>query len=174
MNSEGRVCRLCGADLPTTALVTLPSAPRGAQAFLADEAAASDAPISLEVRGCTACGLVQACCDPVSNWQHVIRSSGYSPAMRDVRRRQFEALLGREQSAGPRVLEAGSGPGDNLAILAESGARAFGVEASPAAAHACSERGLSVEMAFPTRGRALSGNPSGLVTRAATVPSTRS
>ena len=153
------MCRLCDVDLPATALVALPSAPRGAQAFLADEDAASDAPIVLEVRACMGCGLVQACNDPVPNWQHVIRSSGYSPAMRDVRRRQFEAFLGRDHRSGLRVLEAGSGPGDNLAVLAECGAQAFGVEASPTAARACSERGLSVEIAFPTRGRVLRNSP---------------
>jgi SAM-dependent methyltransferase len=156
---EIRACRLCGADLPGTALVALSRAPRGAQAFLDDDDAKSDTPISLELRACAACGLVQAYSDPIPNWQYVVRSSGYSPAMRDVRRRQFEALFGPDDRSGLRVLEAGSGPGDNLSILAESGVRAFGVEASPAAARACAARGLSVEATFPTQGRAFRDGP---------------
>ena len=75
--------------------------------------------------------------EPVPNWQHVIRSGGYSPSMRDVRRRQFEASWRRPGVPGLRVLEAGSGPGDNLAILVECGVRAYGVEASPANVAAC-------------------------------------
>jgi hypothetical protein len=152
-------CRLCGVDLPTEAVITLPSAPRGAQAFLTDDATSTDRPIALAIRACIACGLVQACSDPVPNWQHVIRSGGYSLAMREVRRRQFASLLDRLDGVDPRLLEAGSGPGDNLDVLAEHGVRAFGVEASPAAVAASTERGLSVELAFPTRGRTLRDGP---------------
>jgi hypothetical protein len=70
---EIRACRLCGADLPGTALVALSRAPRGAQAFLDDDDAKSDTPISLELRACAACGLVQAYSDPIPNWQYVVR-----------------------------------------------------------------------------------------------------
>ncbi len=152
-------CRLCGLGLPATALVELASAPRGAQAFLTEAEAASDAPIAIAIRQCTGCGLVQTSSEPVSNWQHVIRSGGYSPTMRDVRRRQFEELMELAGRPRLRVLEAGSGPGENLAILAELGAGAFGVEASPANVAACMARGLTVEQTFPARGRTLRDGP---------------
>ena len=152
-------CRLCGACLPATAVVELPSAPRGAQAFLTKAEAASDAPIAIAVRQCAGCGLVQTSSEPVPNWQHVIRSGGYSPSMRDVRRRQFAAFLALAGRPGPRVLEAGSGPGDNLAILAELGTSAYGVEASPANVAASTAGGLMVELAFPASGRILRDGP---------------
>ena len=152
-------CRLCGADLPGPVLVELAAAPRGAQAFLTEEDAATDAPVAIAIRQCAACGLVQATSEPVPKWQYIIRASGYSPTMRDVRRRQFEAFLSRADMPGLRVLEAGSGPGDNLAILSECGAQAFGVEASPANVEACLSRGLVVENGYPARGRPLRDGP---------------
>jgi SAM-dependent methyltransferase len=157
--AAAHACRLCGADLPDASLLVLPGAPRGAQMFVADADADADRPITLEIRHCGACGLVQACNEPVPDWQHVRRSSGYSPAMRDVRRRQFAALLARVARPVPRVLEAGSGPGDNLSILADCGAHAFGIEASRTAAQTCVERGLAVQAVYPTRGVVLEGGP---------------
>ena len=152
-------CRLCGAGLSATVLVELDSAPRGAQAFLTDAETASDAPIAIRIRQCAGCGLVQTSGESVPNWQHVIRSGGYSPSMRDVRRRQFEAFLAQAGQPGLRVLEAGSGPGDNLEILAELGATAYGVEASPANVAASTADGLTVERAFPASGRTLRDGP---------------
>ena len=152
-------CRLCGAGLPATVLVELASAPRGAQAFLTEAEAGSDAPISIAVRQCAACGLVQTTSEPVPNWQHVIRSGGHSPSMRDVRRRQFEALLALAGRPGLRVLEAGSGPGENLSLLVDLGANAYGVEASPANVAKSTAGGLTVEQAFPASGQALRDAP---------------
>lgn len=152
-------CRLCGAGLSATPLVELPAAPRGAQAFLSDKDVASDTPISIAVRQCVACGLVQATSEPVPNWQHVIRASGYSPTMREVRQRQFSALLAMADRRELRVLEAGSGPGDNLPILAKCGVSAFGVEASATNVEECLARGLVVELGYPTQGRALRHGP---------------
>ena len=152
-------CRLCGAGLPATVLVELASAPRGAQAFLTEAEAAGDAPIAITIRQCARCGLVQTSGEPVSNWQHVIRSGGYSASMRDVRRRQFKAFLAMAGRPGLRVLEAGSGPGENLAILAQLGASAYGVEASPANVAASAAGGLTVEQVFPTSGRTLRDGP---------------
>src|SRR5664280_2765906 len=95
-------CRLCGAGLSSTVLVELASAPRGAQAFLTDAEAASDAPIAIAIRQCAGCGLVQTSGESVPNWQHVIRSGQYSSSMRDVRWRQFEAFLAQAGQPGLR------------------------------------------------------------------------
>ena len=152
-------CRLCGASLPDVALLELASVPRGAQAFLTETEAASDAPIAVAIRQCNGCGLIQTASEPVPNWQHVIRSGGYSPSMRNVRRRQFEEFLELAGRPGLRVLEAGSGPGDNLVLLAELGASPYGVEASPDNVAASVAKGLTVEKAFPASRRILRGGP---------------
>ena len=152
-------CRLCGADLEAETLLTIESAPQGAQAFLTAEQLSADGPITLDIRQCPECGLVQACCAPVLNWQHVIRSGGYSPAMSELRRRQVRYFLENYASAGGRVLEAGCGRGDLLEILRDCGATPFGLEASLGAVQAGRARGLEVEHGYPASGQVIHAGP---------------
>lgn len=152
-------CRLCGAALPTPALITLDRVPRGAQAFLKPAQIRMDAPVSLTVRACSACGLVQAVCPPVANWRNVVRSGGYSAEMRNLRRRQFRRFLASIPRKGGRVLEVGAAKGDLLEILLETGATASGIEASRAAVTEARSKGLPIEQAYPAAGQPLPGGP---------------
>jgi SAM-dependent methyltransferase len=152
-------CRLCGGRLDGATLLTLERAPKGAQAFLTSEQLSADAPITLDIRQCRDCGLVQACCRPVPNWQHVIRAAGYSPAMTELRRRQTRYFLEHYTSAERGVLEAGCGSGEFLEVLRERGASPFGLEASLAAVQAGRARGLSIEHGYPASGQILRNGP---------------
>ena len=134
-------------------------APKGAQAFLTSDQFSADAPITLDIRQCSDCGLVQACCPPVPNWQNVIRAAGYSPAMSELRRRQVRHFLENYASPGHRVLEAGCGSGDLLEVLRESGATPFGLEASLGAVQAGRARGLSIEHGYPASGQLIHDGP---------------
>jgi SAM-dependent methyltransferase len=158
-SSDDLRCRLCGGALQAETLLTIERAPQGAQAFLTSEQLSADGPITLDIRQCPDCGLVQACSPPVPNWQHVIRSGGYSPAMSELRRRQVRHFLENYPSGGRRVIEAGCGRGDLLEILRDCGATPFGLEASLAAVLAGRERGLSIEHGYPASGRAIHGGP---------------
>lgn len=158
-SSDELRCRLCGTALQAATLLTIERAPQGAQAFLTSEQLSADGTITLDIRQCPDCGLVQACCPPVPNWQHVIRSGGYSPAMSELRRRQVGHFLENYTSAGRRVLEAGCGRGDLLEILRDCGATPFGIEASLAAVQAGRARGLSVEHGYPASGRVIHAGP---------------
>ena len=159
LSSDGPKCRLCGSVLPRATLLTIERAPQGAQAFLTSDRLSADGPIALDIRQCLDCGLVQACSPPVPNWQHVIRSGGYSPAMGELRRRQVRHFLENYASAGCRVLEAGCGRGDLLEILRDCGATPFGLEASFDAVQAGRARGLSIEHGYPASGEVITCGP---------------
>lgn len=152
-------CRLCHSPLPAAPLLTLGPAPRGAQAFVRADAITEDAAVTLDVRQCEHCGLIQLMGAPVPNWRHVIRSGAYSPEMRALRRRQFGHFLAQFTPRTPKVLEAGCGRGDLLEILRESGARPFGLEASADAVQAGRALGFSIELGYPASGTVIENFP---------------
>jgi SAM-dependent methyltransferase len=152
-------CRLCGGSLDAAILLTIERAPRGAQAFLTSEQLSADRPITLDIRQCPHCGLVQACSPPVPDWQHVIRAAGYSTAMCELRQRQVRHFLEHYSSPGCRALEAGCGSGDLLEVLRGCGATPFGLEASLAAVEAGRARGLTIEHGYPASGQVIHDGP---------------
>jgi SAM-dependent methyltransferase len=152
-------CRLCGAILPRTPLITFDRAPRSAQGFMRPEQVPDDAPVSLEIGQCRDCGLVQATCPAVPDWQHVIRSGRYSGQMRALRRRQFEHFLSALPDGDLRIIEVGCGGGDLLEILRDCGADAVGIEASPSAVARGKSEGLRIYRGYPTRGQPFPDGP---------------
>lgn len=154
MDGDFRCCRLCGARLPAVPAIDFDGMPAVAQHFPSAGQLAADAGVTLRVRQCGECGVVQLANEPVPYFREVIRASAGSPEMMEFRRRQFAEFRRRHRLDGKRLLEAGCGAGEYLALF--EGVEAFGLEYGAANVAAARKRGLAV-----MRGYAGDGVPGG-------------
>lgn len=142
------LCRVCQAELYLEPLLSFHDMPATAQYLPVQSALASDAGIDLELQQCSGCGLVQLSREPVHYYREVIRAAACSREMRDFRVEQFSRFVTRFNLAGKRVLEAGCGSGEYLALMVETGADPFGIEYSESAVTAAKRAGLAVDRDF--------------------------
>jgi SAM-dependent methyltransferase len=122
--------------------------PAAAQGLPTAAELAEDHGVSLELRQCSCCSLVQLSNPPVAYYRDVIRAAGKSPEMRAFRLAQFSAWLEGHRLVGRKVLEVGCGRGEYLSLLAECGADAHGIEHRAESVVACVAAGLKVERDF--------------------------
>ena len=74
-------CIACGRILPETSLFELTSAPASAQDIPDAKEVQNDEGVTLHLRQCSGCGLVQFDCEPVAYYRDVIRAGGGSSTM---------------------------------------------------------------------------------------------
>jgi len=141
-------CRLCGADLFPEALLVQPQMPAAAQGLPTATQLSEDHGVNLSLHQCSGCGVVQLNTPPVAYWRDVIRAAGISEEMRAYRLQQFGSWLKRHQLQGKKVLEVGSGRGEYLALLAQSGLNAHGIEHARESVTTARQAGLQIEQGF--------------------------
>ena len=122
--------------------------PAAAQGLPTAEQLADDQGVTLALHQCAGCATVQLANPPVPYWREVIRAAGLSAEMRAFRREQFGRWIAEHDLTGRKVLEVGCGRGEYLALLAEAGADAHGLEYAPAAVAACHAAGLHAHRGF--------------------------
>ena len=147
-NATPNSCRACGQRLLAPVLLQQHDMPASAQSLPRQDELAHDRGITLELRQCAGCGLVQTTNAPVPYYREVIRAAAVSPEMTEFRRAQFANFVARHGLAGHRVLEVGCGRGEYLQLLAEAGVEAHGIEHGIAAVADCRGRGLNVAQRF--------------------------
>lgn len=123
-------CRLCGAGLLARPVIALEGMPKAAQHFPLESEFAGDRGITLTIRQCGSCGLVQLDGEPVDYYRDVITAATLSPKSRASRLAQMREFAERFGLAGRSVLDVGTGKGEMLDVLAEAGLKATGLEAS--------------------------------------------
>ncbi|HNE14521.1 MAG TPA: class I SAM-dependent methyltransferase [Rhodocyclaceae bacterium] len=141
-------CRLCGHPLFPEPLLVQHAMPAAAQGLPTAEQLADDQGVTLALHQCAGCATVQLANPPVPYWREVIRAAGLSAEMRAFRREQFGRWIAEHDLTGRKVLEVGCGRGEYLALLAEAGADAHGLEYAPAAVAACRAAGLNAHRGF--------------------------
>lgn len=143
-----RTCRVCGRSFLSESLLCYENLPGRAQ-FLPDAASiVDDKGVTLDVRQCGGCGLVQLSNDPVPYFRDVIRAAGISPEMTAFREAQFGDFVRRYALGGKKLIEIGCGRGEYLEIMARSDMDAHGLEHAEDAVADCVGRGLSVSQGF--------------------------
>lgn len=152
-------CRLCGTRLTGPDVATLEGAPAGAQVLPSSDGLASDSGITLAIRECPGCGLVQSASEPVAYHRDAITAAGLSREMLEHRSAQVADWVDRHGLAGASVVEAGCGRGDMLPLLAEAGLRPVGLEHSVPAEGATTSDGIRIEHGYPADGSAIPGGP---------------
>ena len=125
-------CLMCGGEL-SAPIFHAENMPAGAQAMptAEDIAAGKDAGVSLSLKRCPCCGLVQFDCTPVDYYKKVIRAVGLSATMQELRRADYRHLIDTYDMGGRKWIECGCGNGDFLKVLAEFPVEIYGTEADP-------------------------------------------
>ena len=88
----------------------------------------NDEGVTLHLRQCSGCGLVQFDCEPVAYYRDVIRAGGGSSTMRELRASQYRHLIETYHLEGKTFFEAGCGRGEFPEILQEFPVEIYGME----------------------------------------------
>ena len=123
-------CRSCGGELSPHPVIRLEGMPKAAQHFPDVSEFSRDRGITLTVRQCAGCGLVQLDGDPVDYFKDVITAATLSPKSRASRLAEMRDFAAHFGLAGKKVLDVGTGKGEMLEVMAEAGFVPTGLEAS--------------------------------------------
>jgi len=143
-------CRVCGKSFSGENLLNLPDMPGAVQNLPTDKREAIESGVTLDVRQCKFCGLVQLTNDPVPYYKDVIRAGSFSPSMRKRQKDTFKAFIEKFSLRGKSILEIGAGGGEYLSILNDLPVNAFGMEHNPVLNKIAVEKGLRMYNAYPT------------------------
>ena len=144
-------CIACGRILPETSLFELTSAPASAQDIPDAKEVQNDEGVTLHLRHCGGCGLVQFDCEPVAYYRDVIRAGGGSSTMRELRASQYRHLIETYHLEGKTFFEAGCGRGEFLKFLQEFPVEIYGMEHKADLVETARKEGLRVWREFPER-----------------------
>ena len=144
-------CIACGKLLPEQSLFELTSAPASAQDIPDAKEVQQDEGVTLHLRQCGCCGLVQFDCEPVSYYRDVIRAGGGSSTMRELRTSQYRHLIETYHLEGKTFFEAGGGRGEFLKFLQEFPVEIYGMEHKADLVETAQAEGLHVWREFPER-----------------------
>jgi SAM-dependent methyltransferase len=108
----------------------------------------TDKGIDLQVCQCKFCGTIQLNNKPVPYYREVIRATGVSDEMKLFRSTQFSDFINRFGLQGKKIIEIGCGNGDNLPVMENCGAVAYGLEYSEKSAQNAKLAGLKVIKGF--------------------------
>ncbi|MBE5972178.1 MAG: methyltransferase domain-containing protein [Lachnoclostridium sp.] len=142
-------CIACRTELPKEALFVLENAPSSAQNIPDAAEVGEDQGITLNLRQCPECGLVQFDCTPVDYYRDVIRAGGFSTTMTELRRRQYKHLIETYGLEGKKFIEVGCGRGEFINVLREFPVQVFGMEHKEDLIAIARENGLCVWREFP-------------------------
>lgn len=143
-------CLACGAPLRKEPLMVCENMPKSAQHFPAKDEIDKDVPVTLRLRECSGCGLIQLDLEAVDYYRDVIRSGGYSTTMHNLRHEQYERFLNMCPLQGKKIIEVGCGQGEFLRIWREDGfpVKAYGIENWLDLVKKAQDDGLSVTQGF--------------------------
>ena len=142
-------CIACRTELPKEALFVLENAPASAQNIPDAKEVGEDKGITLNLRQCPECGLVQFDCTPVDYYRDVIRAGGFSTTMTELRRRQYKHLIETYGLEGKKFIEVGCGRGEFINVLREFPVQVFGMEHKEDLIAIARDNGLCVWREFP-------------------------
>ena len=142
-------CRSCKFLLAHQPIFNLHGMPASAQGFLTHNELKDDRPTDLRIYQCSACGLVQADCEPVSYYREVIRSTAYSQEMKDFRKKFLGDFVESNNLKGKSILEIGCGRGEYLDLMSGAGLIPSGTEYGSASWQHCRDAGHHVQRCFP-------------------------
>lgn len=154
-------CLVCGAPLMDEPLIICDHMPAAAQHLPDPDQAETDQPITLNLRQCAGCGLVQLDAEPVDYYRDVIRSGGYSTTMHDLRHEQYARFLSVCPVGGKRIVEVGCGQGEFLRVWREDGfpVEACGIEHDPRLVALAKKDGLNVTQGVAEKDGRIPGGP---------------
>ncbi|PIT88190.1 MAG: methyltransferase [Candidatus Magasanikbacteria bacterium CG10_big_fil_rev_8_21_14_0_10_36_32] len=141
-------CRVCGQKLFEQPLLRYGNMPMAAQCLPDEQSLKNDRGINLEIYQCSGCGLVQLNSESVPYYKEVIRATIFSSEMKEFRMKQFTNFVEKYSLQNKKIIEIGSGRGENLFIMSQCGVNVFGIEYSADSVEQCVKNGLNVSKGF--------------------------
>jgi SAM-dependent methyltransferase len=141
-------CIVCGSPLYPTPLIVCHNMPAGAQNIPSKDELPEERGITLNLRQCSGCGLIQFDCDPVPYYRDAIRAGGISTTMANLRRAQYGHFIEKYHLKDKKIIEIGCGQGEFLKVLTEFPVSVFGIEHKADLVHIARENGLNVTQGF--------------------------
>ncbi|WP_022761366.1 class I SAM-dependent methyltransferase [Butyrivibrio sp. AD3002] len=141
-------CRACNQILPDTDILVYENMPKSAQFFPDKSEIDKEKGISIRLRQCNYCGLVQAVGEPVSYYRDVIRASSFSKEMMEFRRQQYSKWVNDNNLIGKKVVEIGCGKGEYMTPMESTGAVVSGIEHLASSVEVAKKNGHSVMQGF--------------------------
>lgn len=148
------LCRLCSSP-SLDSVLTLEGMPSRAQYFPTSESEAKSLVITLKLKQCKDCGLVQILGNPVDYFREVIRSNKVSGTMRSFRLEQLNDFIETYNLKSKLILEVGCGNGDILEILRELECNFHGMEYKPDFVENLEKAGYKVLSGYPSESQNL-------------------
>lgn len=127
---NGENCHLCNHELFINPIIQLRGVPKAAQYYPKKNEFSEDTGITLTIRQCSFCGLVQHRMKPVDYYKEVITTATLSEKSRSYKLNKMKEFIGMFGLIGKKALDIGSGRGEMIDILNEAGFKAAGIEAS--------------------------------------------
>lgn len=143
-----RRCRCCREKITGKPVLKYHDMPGMAQNFPDAAHLPEDTGTDMELYQCEHCGLIQILGKPVPYYRDVIRASAVSDEMKAYRLNYFKEFVIRYGLAGKKIVEIGSGKGEFLNLMAQTGAEVYGIEHEKTAVDACIAHGLHVTRGF--------------------------
>lgn len=137
-------CRCCEKVINGKPVLEYENMPGVAQNFPDKDSLKQDKGILLKIYQCQNCGLIQLTDEPVFYYKDVIRASAVSDEMKEFRSRYFKDFVDKYNLYGKKVIEIGTGKGEFLTLMEQTGVRAFGVEHCKESVKVCNKFGLKV------------------------------
>ena len=143
------LCRLCSSS-SLDSVLALEGMPSRAQYFPNSDSEAKSLAVSLNLKQCKDCGLVQIIGKPVDYYREVIRSNKVSGAMRSFRLEQLNDFIEKYNLKSRLILEVGCGNGDILEILRELECNSHGLEHKSEFVENLEKEGYKVFPGYPS------------------------
>lgn len=143
-----KICRCCRAEIKSKPILKYSDMPGMAQNFPNEANLATDHGVDLELYQCPYCGMLQIVDEPVPYYKDVIRASAVSDEMKVYRRKYFRDFVEKYRLQGKKIVEIGSGKGEFLSLMNETGVEGYGVEHCQEYVDVCVENGLRVQQGY--------------------------
>jgi len=143
------LCRLCSSS-SLDSVLALEGMPSRAQYFPKSTSEAKSLVVSINLKQCKDCGLVQILGEPVDYYREVIRSNKVSGAIRSFRLEQLHNFIEKYNLKSRLILEVGCGNGDILEILRELKCNFHGMEYKAEFVENLEKEGYKVFFGYPS------------------------
>lgn len=141
---ERMTCLVCGETLPESNLMHFDNMPASAQDIPDANSIDKETGITLNLKQCKSCGLVQLDSSPVEYYKKVIRAGGGSSTMKELRTKEYSDFIEKFNLRGKKIVEIGCGAGEFLRMWKLFDVDVIGVEYSKDLVEKARAEGLNV------------------------------
>lgn len=159
---DANSCHLCNHELFVNPIIQLKGVPKAAQYYPKKNEFAKDTGITLAIKQCSFCGLVQHRMQPVDYYKEVITAATLSEKSRLSRLNQMKAFAEKFRLKGKKVLDIGAGKGEMIDVLNEAGLKAVGIEAGEESVKAGRDAGRNMIHGYIGDLKKIEGGPYGV------------